>query len=273
MLQHQQILNSMLPDVQILYYDFVMVKKWNFEHNHMPFWRLYYNFSDGASIEHNGNVIQLDPGKIVLLSPDTKISTSMEQDRNIQHFFVHFDISSIVRRQPQGVFQVGAADMKPLINMICSEKDDFSGLRNTLRVRSLVTFLLSHLPDDILEMWRIRTDVEERIRKVITYLQENYNCKPENEKLASIAKVSKNQLLRDFRQHTGLTPQAYLRREQIRNACILLNTTTLSIDEIAERTGFFDRYHFSKIFRKVTGLPPVKYRNRINPALDKSILM
>lgn len=258
--------HGFLPDVQVLYHGFVQIRKWDFEHNHMPFWRLYYNFAGGAAVEYNGEIIKLEPDSIVLLSPDTRVSTSSAKNKLIQHFFVHFDISCIARRQPQGVFQVDAADMKSLINMICSEKDDFSGLRNTLRVRSLVTFLLSHLPDDILELWRTRTDVEERVRKVISYLQENYNRKPENEKLAAIANVSKNQLLRDFRHHTGLTPQAYLRREQIRNACILLNTTSQSIDEIAEQTGFFDRYHFSKIFRKVTGLPPVKYRNRINPA-------
>lgn len=258
-------INALLPDIRILYHGCVKIKKWNFEHNKMPFWRLYYNFSDGAQLRYGGKTIELTPDKIVLLSADSEIATAAKQEKHISHFFVHFDISSIVQQQPQGVFELDVADMQSLINMICTEKKDFYGLRNTLRVRSLVTFLLSHLPDDILQQWTLKSETEERICKVINYLQSNYNCRLTNEQLADIAAISTNQLLRDFRHHTGLTPQGYLRREQIRNACVMLNTSMLSIDEIAEKTGFFDRYHFSKIFRKVTGLPPAKYRKKIKP--------
>ncbi len=255
-------INTILPDVRILYHGFVQIGNWNFEHNHMPFWRLYYNFAEGALLKHAKQTINLEPNKIILISPDTEITTAAAKEKHIKHFFVHFDISCIAKHQPSGIFEVDASDMHPLINMICRENKDFNGLRNTLRVRSLVTFLLSHLPDDILHLWMLKSNAEERILSVINYLQENYQKKPTNEELAAVADISVNQLLRDFKNHTGLPPQTYLRREQIRNACILMNSTTLSIDEVAEQTGFFDRYHFSKIFRRVTGLPPAAYRKK-----------
>lgn len=254
---------ALLPEVQVLYHSFVRIGDWHFYNNSMPFWRLYYNYDEGAYVEFNGKTINLTPNKIVLLSPDVVISTDAKKEYNIHHFFVHFDIAGAVHNQPYGVFEIDAADMQGLINMICNEKNDFAGLRNTLRVRSLVTFLLSHLSDEILQKWAGKTYAAERIKKVVKFIQKNYNRPVGNNQLAAVAGVSMNQLLRDFRANIGLSPQAYMRREQIRNACIMLNTTLLSIDEIAEQTGFFDRYHFSKIFRKVTGITPGKYRKKI----------
>jgi YesN/AraC family two-component response regulator len=36
--------------------------------------------------------------------------------------------------------------------------------------------------------------------------------------------------------------------------------TSLSVQEIAVRTGYGDAYYFSRIFKKVTGLSPKSYR-------------
>jgi transcriptional regulator GlxA family with amidase domain len=44
----------------------------------------------------------------------------------------------------------------------------------------------------------------------------------------------------------------------------LLRHGKLSIDEIAGKCGFADRYHFSKSFRKYFGLPPAEFRMRHN---------
>ena len=254
---------ALLPDVQILYHSFVRIGDWHFYDNSMPFWRLYYNYDEGAYVKVGSRTVNMTPDKVILLSPDVVISTDAKKEYHIRHFFVHFDISGIIQNHPNGVFEIDVSDMQGLINMICNEKTDFAGLRNTLRVRSLITFLLSHLSDEILQKWSGKTYAAERIRKVVKYIQKNYNRSISNNQLAAVAGVSMNQLLRDFRNNIGLSPQAYIRREQIRNACIMLNSSLLSIDEIAEQTGFFDRYHFSKIFRNVTGVPPAGYRRKI----------
>ena len=36
----------------------------------------------------------------------------------------------------------------------------------------------------------------------------------------------------------------------------------MSIDLIAEHTGFTDRFHFSKVFKQWIGIPPAAYRLR-----------
>ena len=46
---------------------------------------------------------------------------------------------------------------------------------------------------------------------------------------------------------------------RISEACSLLKNTKLSIAEIAVSVGFFDQFYFSRVFKKVKGVPPSKY--------------
>ena len=67
-------------------------------------------------------------------------------------------------------------------------------------------------------------------------------------------------MLRMFKQDTGMTPQQYLIECRITQARNLLLNTSMSLDEIAEQTGFSDRYHFSKMFRKYADAAPAAFR-------------
>jgi transcriptional regulator GlxA family with amidase domain len=49
----------------------------------------------------------------------------------------------------------------------------------------------------------------------------------------------------------------------VQEAQRLLATTRLSLGEIAAATGFYDQSHFTKRFRKVTGITPSAYRRGV----------
>ena len=70
--------------------------------------------------------------------------------------------------------------------------------------------------------------------------------------------------LRLFKQSVGTTPHAYLTEIRLRNAKKLLETTSLSIAEIAERSGFESVSHFQVLFKKKTGMGAAKYRKEID---------
>lgn len=63
-----------------------------------------------------------------------------------------------------------------------------------------------------------------------------------------------------FRQCTGYSFTAYVRGLRIDAAKRLLRTTTLPVTEIAHRVGFRDPFHFSRVFRRATGVPPRDFR-------------
>ena len=66
-----------------------------------------------------------------------------------------------------------------------------------------------------------------------------------------------------FRKYTGCTPTAYLTDLRLENAVrmIELYQNSLSVTEIAFRSGFTDSAYFAKLFKRKTGLSPCAYRN------------
>ncbi|MDN5202437.1 chromate resistance protein [Fulvivirgaceae bacterium BMA10] len=61
----------------------------------------------------------------------------------------------------------------------------------------------------------------------------------------------------------------YLRKLRIERAIKLLETTQYTLAEIAYLTGFSDQSHFTRIFKKHTGLPPSIYKKQIIKASKK----
>jgi len=63
-----------------------------------------------------------------------------------------------------------------------------------------------------------------------------------------------------FTESTGTTPHKYLIIKRIENAKKLLRSSTLSINEIAEYSGFGSQQYLNKVFKKETGVTPLSYR-------------
>ena len=68
------------------------------------------------------------------------------------------------------------------------------------------------------------------------------------------------QVSRQFHRHFGCTLSEYLRRARVARAQQLLRHTALGISDIALACGFADQSHFTTAFRRVTGVPPGRYR-------------
>ena len=85
----------------------------------------------------------------------------------------------------------------------------------------------------------------------------DHACKPLLiDDLARRAGMSRTKLERLFREHFGVSPYEQALRHRMTRAELLLRTTTLSIPEIAERTGFATVEHFSNTFKKRAGRSP-----------------
>ena len=63
-----------------------------------------------------------------------------------------------------------------------------------------------------------------------------------------------------FRQYAGASPAQYLSQIRFLRAKELLDTTELTVAEIAYRLRFETPSHFSTFFRKREGVPPQQYR-------------
>ncbi|MBU0609264.1 MAG: helix-turn-helix transcriptional regulator, partial [Armatimonadetes bacterium] len=65
-----------------------------------------------------------------------------------------------------------------------------------------------------------------------------------------------------FGEALGVPPARYVTLRRIAHAGSLLAHTELPCVEIAARCGFADPRHFSRVFSRVTGLRPTRYREQ-----------
>ena len=82
--------------------------------------------------------------------------------------------------------------------------------------------------------------------------------------------VSKNALYERFRTAFGKTVGEYITEARLKKAKKLLCDSTLSIDSIAEQTGFASYTYFSRSFKKKYRLPPLAYRKAHKSAASLS---
>ena len=66
-----------------------------------------------------------------------------------------------------------------------------------------------------------------------------------------------------FRRETGLTISEYTVQAHVEAAKELLKDESLTIRDVAERTGFCDRFYFSRVFHQKTGQSPTEYRQKV----------
>ncbi|MFI0485610.1 GlxA family transcriptional regulator [Actinomadura sp. 9N215] len=84
--------------------------------------------------------------------------------------------------------------------------------------------------------------------------------------LARHANVTTRTLIRRFHAVTGTTPMAWLRGIRIDHARELLETTSLPVDQIAERSGLGSPANLRHHFVRVVGVPPTAYRRTFSGA-------
>jgi two-component system response regulator YesN len=109
------------------------------------------------------------------------------------------------------------------------------------------------------------------VRRAKQYMLEHYSEYGLNlESMAGMLQTSPVYLSRLFKQEVGVSFGAYLTQTRIRKASQLLNSTDISIFEVAEKTGYETQHYFSTAFKKHTGVSPLQFRKGVLPDEDSS---
>jgi transcriptional regulator GlxA family with amidase domain len=95
-------------------------------------------------------------------------------------------------------------------------------------------------------------------RYIDEHLTEPYNI----ETLCAVAATSARTLLRHFEATHGISPLSYLHQQRMTRAKVLLETTYLSIEQVAQACGYTDTGSFRRVFQKITGGLPALYREQ-----------
>lgn len=100
------------------------------------------------------------------------------------------------------------------------------------------------------------------ILELQAWLDANHQDPIQSADLCRISGLSSRSLLRRFKAATGDTPRNYLQLLRIEAARELLETTAESVETITQRVGYDDVSSFTRLFKRLTGLPPSDYRSR-----------
>ncbi|MBB6633089.1 AraC family transcriptional regulator [Cohnella thailandensis] len=105
------------------------------------------------------------------------------------------------------------------------------------------------------------------IERAVRLMEQHYVEPFSLDDLANDLQCGVRQLQRLFKAHYGISPMEYLIRLRMEKAKELLLRTSAPIADIAEAVGYPDAYHFSRYFKKHSGVPPLQYRRsgRNNP--------
>ncbi len=101
---------------------------------------------------------------------------------------------------------------------------------------------------------------DQYIKKAIEYIEMNYSRKISIREIAHYVGLDRSYLYLLFKDNLNKSPQDFLINYRINKACELMQNKLLSIGEISRSVGYGDSMLFSKVFRKVNGQPPKKFR-------------
>lgn len=98
-------------------------------------------------------------------------------------------------------------------------------------------------------------------KQILKYINRNYNQQISMQSVSQEFHLNISYLCQLFRKELGKTFTEYLNEIRINNACDLLKNSDASLDDISEKVGYNDYFYFNRIFKKLTGKPPKKYKN------------
>jgi len=102
---------------------------------------------------------------------------------------------------------------------------------------------------------------DNRVAKIINYIQKNIDKTISLNELASLSYISPNHLTRIFKQQLGETPLQYINKHKIQKAQLLLVTTNFMVKDIAYSLSFNNLSYFTRLFMNRVGVTPQCYRD------------
>ena len=109
-----------------------------------------------------------------------------------------------------------------------------------------------------------KTHDDEMVKKAQAYIEKHVHEKISVDFLSSTFSVGRRNFDRRFIKATSNTPVEYMQKVKVEAAKRKLETSRESVDEIMYSVSYSDNKAFRTVFKKVTGLSPLEYRNKYN---------
>lgn len=209
----------------------------------------YLNESSGCTVQH----IHFDPkilSCIIIDSNEFYSLTLMHAIYFSTHLFYKLKADAIIDTY-----------LQKLVDLYQAAESLFSSANINVALMNLMLHILDQAKPDhnFADSYKQNKYVE----FTLNYIQENYTKKIRQEDIASRLHVSVRYLSRIFREYMGVPLSNYINIYRINRSIELMQSTSLSLTDIALLVGFKDSQRFSKVFMSIINTPPSAYRKSI----------
>ncbi|ALJ06373.1 hypothetical protein APS56_15050 [Pseudalgibacter alginicilyticus] len=263
-----------------------LINLWDCHDMVFPFWRLYWNKNDGGQLIHQDTIFEMDANHIFIIPPFTSFSSRYTknhvynegihvsgkhltnlfnendfEEKALIHFFIHFNLGVPFDNVYPGILKIKLTDylkqrLDYLTYRLKIENTDFKFTFN-LKLQAFIKEALTNIGP---ELWKT-INMDERVLQVIRYAEVNINKKLSNADLSSLINMAPNSFARLFKEEMNITLHNFIQNRKIAKACELFEHSNKTIEDVSFSLGFSDRYHFSRVFKSVTGLTPASYKS------------
>jgi AraC-like DNA-binding protein len=126
--------------------------------------------------------------------------------------------------------------------------------------RDLARLLIEELWRAVAERRAGATPLPHELRRLQEYVRLHLDQNVQTAQLEGVSGLSSATIHRLFLHFTGMPPQRWIAALRSEVAQRLLRTTAIPVAEVGRRVGLNDPFHFSRFFRRQSGLSPQMYR-------------
>lgn len=101
------------------------------------------------------------------------------------------------------------------------------------------------------------------VEQAIHYMRENIEQHIAMDDVLRYVGYSQSHFSTVFKKKTGLSPLSYFNHLKVEHACELLRSTDLKVNQICYKVGIEDSLYFSRLFSKMMGMSPTKYKESL----------
>lgn len=221
------------------------------------------------TVEHGTSSAELCSGELIVFSPKTLhrgYTTLSDVDYDVLMFDIRafYNDTEICKSLLPAIFD-NRAIFKSVINdpetvetynYIC-ENGSTPSLEITSSIYKFIHLLYKNSLIELRDPPK-----KDPIKRIITYLEENFAQDINNETLCRKFCYTPSHLCRKFKGATGLTPMNYLKIYRLELARKMLQSGDRSVSEIAQECGFSDANYFTRCFKSHFEAAPTKYKKQ-----------
>ncbi|MFF2015480.1 AraC family transcriptional regulator [Paenibacillus sp. NPDC058177] len=241
---------------------------WNRTNETPSFGRFYYIDKGEGKVVLNGMTYYPKPGQLMIMPAGTTQTTDTSRENPYTRYYCHFDarIGEWPLFHAAGKLYISDAPDRDAVRKIFAEmianfhrNDFFSKMRTQASLMNLLALCLeSGGYQDFMKEF-IMTGDQGKLASVLNFIDERLNWPLEVEDLAEIVHLHPNYFIPYFKKFVGVPPMQYVQLKRMEYAKRLLSYSDSSISSVAEQVGM-ELAHFSKTFKKNTGVSPSAYR-------------